>query len=194
MKKTVTVLSAVVLLLGLSGVVGAATYTFQPTDPDLGDLDHNKYYTWGIDDLDLSEGEIIVGASLFFDDIRNHDSNPNSLWVHLLDTATDGVGTDYSGEGDHFEGEGTLLFKWEDLPTTPQDLTYTFSDSDIALLASYNIDGNFGFGFDPDCHFFNNGVTFSLESAPIPEPATVVLLGSGFLGILGLRRKVKRSE
>jgi hypothetical protein len=48
--------------------------------------------------------------------------------------------------------------------------------------------GNFGLGFDPDCHFYNNGVRLNIETAAVPIPGAIWLLGSGLLGLL-VRRK-----
>ena len=67
----------------------AGTYTFTPSDSDLWDLEHERYYTWGIE-LDLPAGETVVAASLFLDDIRNWRTETNDLWVHLLDLDTTG--------------------------------------------------------------------------------------------------------
>jgi len=47
---------------------------------------------------------------------------------------------------------------------------------------------NFGFGLDPDCHYFNEGITFTIETY-IPAPGAI-LLGSIGLGLVGwLRRR-----
>ena len=180
----------IILVFMLGGVTEAATYTFQPTPADLYDLDHSSYYTWGID-WDIPAGEIIVSASLSFDDIRNWDSESNDLWVHLLDSATAGVTSDRDnpGYGDNFLGQGILLHHWQDLPASAQDITYDFDPFEIATLNTYLTDGNFGLGFDPDCHYYNNGITLNIETASVPIPTTILLLGSGLLGFGLLSRR-----
>ena len=182
----------IILVFMLGGVTEAATYTFQPTPADLYDLDHYCYYTWGID-WDIPAGEIIVSASLFFDDIRNWNSESNDLWVHLLDLANTGVTKygDGKGGGDNFSGQGILLHHWQNLPASAQDITYDFDPFEIATLNTYVTDGNFGLGFDPDCHYYNNGITLNIETAPVPIPTTILLLGSGLLGF-GLLSRRKR--
>ena len=188
---TVAILAAVCLI---SSNAMATPYRFEPSDSDLGDLDHYKYYTWGINTpWNLEENadgshERAKSATLSFDNIRNWDNNANDLYVHLLPGAPAGVTSRYDGQGggDAFAGQGVLLAHYEDLPNTPQDITYTFSASDVSALNAYMQDGNFGLGFDPDCHYYNDGVMLTLEY--VPEPATMGLLGLGGLGLLRRKR------
>jgi hypothetical protein len=56
-------------------------------------------------------------------------------------------------------------------------------------------DGKFGIGFDPNCHYDDTGMTFTIVTVKIPqvpEPATMLLLGLGLMGVLGIRRKIQK--
>ena len=77
------------LLVGMYGTASASTLVYIPSNYDLQDLDHQYVYTWAITSLNtqIPSGETVVGAYLFFDNVRNYDSSTNRLFVHLLDTA-----------------------------------------------------------------------------------------------------------
>ncbi len=199
MKKLTIFLCAVMLVLSISGLAGAESYIFEPNDHDLWDLEHKRYYTWGID-FDLPGEETIIGASLFFNDIKNWRYEENDLWVHLLDEVAVGAyqGNDYGhGQTDYFDEQGVLLNQWEDIPNIAQDITYEFDSSELESLSNYLADGNFGLGFDPDCHFYNNGIKLTIETKEstgavvTPEPATMFLLSFGFIGLAAFRKKFK---
>ena len=198
MKKIV--FASLVLMLAMVGMVKANIYTLQPLpapNHDLWDLDHGYYYAWKItpSELNLSSGEIITGASLFFDNIENWDDQPNSLYISLLsgdDLSFSGkvyIGNDTLSSGDDTLANfaGLPLVTFENLPDWPQDLTYNFTAGDLAILNIFAEDGIFGVGFDPDCHFRNDGITLTIET--IPEPATCLLLGLGAVLAIGRKRK-----
>ncbi len=195
----VSKLVAGTLLLTFGGVASAAVVTFQPSPVDLWDLDHYKAFTWRID-WSVPEGERLVSAELLFENVRNWDDNSYDLWGHLLDyvDATEYFADDQDGS-DYFAELPGLLFHWDytggsdphEIPLDSEggkDVTYSFTVEQLGWLESYSADGSFGLGFDPDCHFWNNGITLRLQTQSVPEPTAPFLLLAG-VSLLFIRRR-----
>jgi len=98
----------------------------------------------------------------------------------------------------------SLVGQWEDplggspyLPWTRNlrpDLVFDLGDlgllDELTAYVTNNAPGAikfFGFGIDPDCHYYNNGIELKIT---VPEPGTIALLGMGLLGLVGIRRKI----
>ena len=223
-KRAVLALTTGVALM-IPGVASAANFTYTPSPADLYDLDHHYMYTWRVDGVNLSGGTITSAtisianiynwdtnpAQLF---IHLLDTAKNGGVASYQDNTTGTTIYDnfYSGRTGYStlvaSGTGNVLLTaptayftpapagGNQLSNTPTDWSYSFTSAQIASLASFIATGNnFALGFDSDCHFFNDGVTFSFTTttpgAPVPEPASLTLVGLGIAGAVARRRRLK---
>jgi len=88
--------------------------------------------------------------------------------------------------------------KWVDV--TSETISYSFTSSQLETLTAYLKTSfnsanqfNVGLSFDADCHYYNDGICFSVTTVYVPETtSTLGLLGLGALGLVGLRRFSRR--
>lgn len=201
MKNLGAIIAVCVLTISVIGAANAGSYQFMPYPADLYDLDHTQYYSWGID-WNIPAGEQIVDAVLSINNIDNWVNENNALYIHLLDNPLKGVNGYYDnqGGGDYWAGKGPLIATYVDYQSgVAENLSYSLKD--LGLLDTLNVylatapatgKANFGIGFDPDCHYNNCGVKLCVETAPVPEPSSILVLFGGLSSTLGFIRFRKK--
>lgn len=151
------------LLLTIAVPVTAGIFYYEPDPSDMYDLDHQYCYTWCIDVTEL-HGYQIVEVNLVIKDITNWNNDRNILYIHAIDDAPEGVQWLYDGDKDGvdgFDGQGVLVAEYSDTNGRYSRETLEYSFMDLGLIGSvqdYSSDGTLVIAFDPDCHFWNNGI------------------------------------
>ena len=193
---------------------GATVYTLAPNPSNLNNLDHNLFYTWGLN-WTVPAGETITGATLTFSQIWDWQVETDTLFLHLLDTAPLGVSswTDNQGGGDFFTStyfnslgiKQTKIGQWSDpnggTAAKAQNVSFVFDAAQLVALQGYinsaGVNGwaNFAIGLDPDCHYYNSGVSFIMNTnrqpTAVPEGGSaLILLAIGFVGVIAFRRRL----
>lgn len=99
--------------------------------------------------------------------------------------------------GDDFAGQGVSIGYWTDPiggVATGFDLVFDFNPTQVAALLEFTKDGNFALGLDPDCHYYNDGVIFTVRTE-VPEAASSLgLMAIALAGLTGFRALNKRDS
>ncbi|HEY0370243.1 MAG TPA: hypothetical protein VGC85_11650 [Chthoniobacterales bacterium] len=195
----------------------AALVSYTPNPVDLNDLDHHSVYTWRIDNINLNGGAI-TAASLTFKNIANWDANANILHMWLLDTAKhagvasfiddktnsspvtdmtdDFLNARYHNDPAWLVANGTAqtFLGGKSFTTTPSTYVLNFTPTELASLQQYISNGkDIALGLDPDCHFFNDGITFSMNITPVPEISAFFPI-VGLLAAVGTTHVLRRRQ
>jgi hypothetical protein len=180
----------------------AAFYKFSPTPQNLFNLAHAEYYSWRIN-WTPEKDEKIVWAKLIIKNINNWQDENDILYIHLLKRAplgTNGVKVfiDNQAEGDNFSNWKSPNFLLDtytdenDAPGPAETYTYRFKRRDLRRFNRYVRKRNhFGLGFDPDCHYWNDGIKLKFRTVTA-EPTTILLFGTVIFSLIGVTKMTSR--
>lgn len=170
-------------------------------------MERTHDYFWYIDTTPSYD---IMGAYIHITGLKNTYqwmpwAESDKLWFSLLNVVpntatgwTDGATTggwsriytrDYDKSTNHvLQWPGAVQIYVQPNLASATDITIDISGYINAYLEDSN--RSFAVGFDPDCHWIWQDM--SVEVTPVPIPAAVWLLGAGLVGLVGIRRRLKK--
>jgi hypothetical protein len=204
MKKITFLGLMVIVLCGMVGVSNALVLqldqgSYQTPDDGLViaaigniSLSHDDYIKWNIQDLPDRPNAINIIFHGIYDDrvgedflalyIQNSSQQLVPSWQANFD-ASRTTSPNWSAMG------FTQIGVWSDLVgggSQRYDVVFTITDP--ALLSFVSNGDYFNIGIDPDCHYYADSITVEA----VPEPAIMMLFGSGLLGLSLLGRRGSR--
>ena len=192
MRRWLLVFMAVALILGTAGIAGATRILYTATDNGGGN------YTLDLEVVNDTLGEEIGWFSVFFGDTADGLNFEN--WDQYTNLDPDDWGTTQAGTWEAYSFEPSAI----DLPAQFNADATTTGIGVGASLAGFSVTfdwtgvgslGDFYFEvgeFDSfgDYVWLDDGYMELADSQPVPEPATILLVATGMLG-LGVIRKRK---
>ena len=180
MKKFLVFLAAILLVFGVVGTASAVPYTWADTN----DFEPDLYVGWWASapythDLTVVDDDTLVAFKPGKDIISNYSLSvslydDSGRWCDLWEIA-------YINQPG-WSGDGFYNFR-----LTNQDFGWSLAGvADINDDGILNVEINSWFG---DFMVDSSTLVANGDQNPVPEPATMLLLGSGLIGLAGLGRK-----
>ena len=183
-------LSVIALLFGMAGIVNADSIEWKITDGGNGHFYEAVSSTvsgWN-DANELANGVIFNNMNGHLATLTSEEEN-NWVWTNLnsiIGYFIGGTDQDVEGSWEWVTGEAWTYSNWNS--GEPNDVPWLLDTGEDGLLFASNGKWN----DVPITGYALGGYIIEYEPAPVPEPATMLLFGSGLIGLAGFRRKFRK--
>ena len=162
----------------------------------------------GIGNLGMGKRGAAYGASTNGSIVVGYGRNANNkdeafMWTEetgLMSLAPAGLGQ-YKTKAYGVTDDGSMIFGeynkkaalwledggWILLEEYLSEQGIVLDGCDLDTISAISADGSYISGYGEDAH--GNDIIWSINLSPVPVPGTLFLMGSGLLGLAGLRRK-----
>jgi len=192
MKKLFTSLVIGGLLFSLAGKAGADSLTYEIT----GTVTSISGSTGLLDGI-ISEGDTVTGVFTFFQDTILPDQEMGGhLYINFNDLILlDGVNEFFIGNQDGSLTVGGMGGQTNSNLPCPPDGWFEHQMTILNPFDVYSASGSFTLAYQSmHSGVYQIDTAFSAKpNAPVPEPATMLLFGTGIAGLAGTRLRRKKS-
>lgn len=196
MKKLLLFSAAILLVLGMVGRASAVPAT---AEIFLDFTDFEWTYVEPPEDLDAYGGAYVLALEYdgdFLQYTHHFDFSFREIYDAMLT-----IGFDDDEDYDTWAGDEYATVSIEGISEPPfevqdADIQFDVNTSDVAdgmllvLITAAGDDADTGYALDND--FRVNWSLLEISYEPSPEPATLILFGSGMLGLAAFRRKFRK--
>jgi hypothetical protein len=191
--KTIPIFLSLVFFLLIAGSVIASPLRLEYSVMDLG----GGLYDYEFDlILDNNDSTWVSGQGwgwLIFGDAPRGDDSPLTDFVGDTSDLPVGPWTGYSSTGGTHNGPTLGPVTFPDDLWVPSSIgeTLSWSGTSTADLAQGDLLFSTIHGINTAARA-DFDIAYRVSAAPVPEPTTMLLLGSGLLGLVGFRRKFRK--
>jgi len=186
--------------LGKAGLQLGSKYTITSATISITNINDWQVEKGDILFIDLLDNPVLgTNGQKYFSDTNDAASDffKEAAYGKAIKVASPGVTslTTFSDTNEYYDK------KHKKTVNPDEDFSYSLTASQIAILNSYLASAynsskqwTVGLGFDADCHYYNDGVSFTVTTKSVPDAVSSLgLLGLGTLALAGLRRFVRRA-